>query len=214
LSIYNHPHFHWGIVEEGPMKITKGQLTLAGWLSITNAIFAIPSIAMSWFLETKSGAGAKLSQAILTLVSLGLFLYVIISLRKLLNYRFQFHQADIYISLLIWGNVILTALSLLVLGNQEFERFMNVLSIVSLIILGILAIMFATRLQRFPGDLYGLLKPFCYTTIASGICFITVLLAPVGVIVGAVSDVILGIIFFRAAEQPPSPMEIFGTPIE
>jgi amino acid transporter len=162
------------------MKITKGQLTLAGWLSITNAIFAIPSIAMSWFLETKGGAGAKLSQAILTLVSLGLFLYVIISLRKLLNYRFQFHQTDIYISLLIWGNMILTAFSLLALGNQEFGRFSNVLSIVSLIILGILAIMFATRLQRFPGDLYGLLKPFCYTTIASGICFITVFLAPVG----------------------------------
>jgi hypothetical protein len=50
--------------------------------------------------------------------------------------------------------------------------------------------------------------------IASGICFITIFLAPVGVIVGAVSDVILGIIFFRAAEQPPSAVEILGTPIE
>jgi hypothetical protein len=196
------------------MTMTKGQLTLAGWLSITNAIFAIPSIAMSWFLDTIGGAGAKLSQAILTLVSLGLFLYIIISLRKLLNVRFQFHQADIYISLLIWGNVVLSAFSLLALEGQGFESFMNILSIVSFVIFGILAIMFSTRLLHFPGNLYGLLKPFCYITIASGICFITVLLAPVGVIVGAVADVILGIIFFRAAEQPPSPMEILGTPIE
>jgi hypothetical protein len=131
-----------------------------------------------------------------------------------LNVRFQFHQADIYISLLIWGNVVLSAFSLLALGSQGFESFMNILSIVSFIIFGILAIMFATRLLPFPGNLYGLLKPFCYTTIASGICFITVLLAPMGIIVGAVADVILGIIFFRAAEQPPSPMEILGTPIE
>jgi hypothetical protein len=196
------------------MTITKGQLTLAGWFSIANALFTIPSIAMSWFLDTVGGAGAKLSQAILTLVSLGLFLYVIISLRKLLNYRFQFHEADIYISLLIWGNVLLAAFSLLALGSQGFEWFMNILSIVSFIIFGILAIMFATRLLRLPGNLYGLLKAFCYAQIVSGICFITVFLSPVGIIVGAVADVILGVIFFRAAEQPPSMDEILSTPIE
>jgi tellurite resistance protein TehA-like permease len=110
--------------------------------------------------------------------------------------------------------VILAAFSLLALGSQGLEWFMNILSIVSFIIFGILSIIFATRLLRFPGNLYGLLKPFCYTMIASGICFITIFLAPVGVIVGAVSDVILGIIFFRAAEQPPSAAEILRTPIE
>ena len=195
------------------MSITKEQLNLAGWLSITNAIFAIPSIAMSWFLDTIGGAGAKLSQAILTLVSLGLFLYVIISLRKLLNYRFQFREVDIYISLLIWGNVVLAAFSLLALGSIGFEWFMNILSIVSFIIFGILAIMFATRLLHLPGNLYGLLKPFCYTQIVSGTCFITVLLLPVAIIAGAVADVILGVIFFRAAEQTPQD-EILSAPIE
>jgi len=169
---------------------------------------------MSWFLDTGEGMGPKLSQAILTLVSLGLFLYVIIFLKKLLNYRFEFHEVDIYISLLIWGNVILEIFSLLSLGSRGFEWLMNILSIVSFIVFGILAIMFATRLLRLSGNLYGLLKPFCYITIVSGICFITVLLSPVGIIAGAVADVILGVILFRAAEQPPSTMEILGTPIE
>jgi len=196
------------------MTITERQLHLAGWLSITNAIFAIPSIIMSWFLDTVEGMGPKFSQAILTLVSLGLFLYVIISLRKLLNYRFQFREVDIYISLLIWGNVVLAIVSLLSLGSRGFEWLMNILSIVSFIVFGILAIMFATRLLRLSGNLYGLLKPFCYITIVSGICFITVFLSPVGIIAGAVADVILGVIFFRAAEQSPSTMEILGTPIE
>ncbi|MBM4307711.1 MAG: hypothetical protein FJ123_13360 [Deltaproteobacteria bacterium] len=196
------------------MTMTKGQLTLAGWLSMTSAVFAIPSIVMSWLLDEMGGTGAKLSQAILTLVSLGLFLYVIIALRKLLNYRFKFHQVDIYISLLIWGNLVLAVFSLLALGSQGFESLMNILSIVSLIIFGILAMMFGIRLLQFPGNLYGLLKPFCYTTIASGICLITVFLAPVGVIIGAVSDVVLATIFFRAAEQPPSPTEMLSTPIE
>jgi hypothetical protein len=74
--------------------------------------------------------------------------------------------------------------------------------------------MFATRLLRLSGNLYGLLKPFSYTQIVSGMCLITVFLLPVGIIAGAVADVILGVIFFRAAEVPRSTEEILGTPIE
>jgi len=194
--------------------MTKEQLDLAGWLSIASALFAIPSIVMAWFLESMEGTGAKVSQAILTAVDLGLFLYVISSLKKLLNSRFQFHDVDIFISLLIWGNVILCVLSILSLGSMRLELVFRYLSMVALIIFGILSIMFATRLLRLSGNLYGLLKPFSYIQIASGICFITVILFPAGVIAGAVADVILGVIFFRAADQPLSPVEIFNTPIE
>jgi len=194
--------------------MTKERLNLAGWLSITSALFAIPSIVMSWFLESMEGSGAKVSQAILTAVDLGLFLYVISSLRKLLNSRFRFHDVDIYISLLIWGNVILCILSILSLKSVRLEFVFRYLSMIALIIFGILSIMFATRLLRLSDNLYGLLKAFCYTQIVCGICFITVLLFPVGVIAGAIADVILGVIFFRAAEQTPSSLEIFGTPIE
>src|SRR4030067_2381646 len=111
--------------------ITKKQLTLAGWLSITNALFAIPSVAMFWFLETMEGAGAKISQAILMVVGLGLFLFIISSLKKLLNFRFQFRDVDGYISWLIWGNVVLAALSLLSLGSRGFEWAMGILSIIA-----------------------------------------------------------------------------------
>ena len=194
--------------------MTKEQFNLAGWLSITSALFTIPSIVMVWLLESMEGSGAKVSQAILTLVDLGLFLYVISSLKKLLNSRFRFHDVDIYISLLMWGNAILCVLSIISLGSIRLEFVFRYLSMIALIIFGILSIMFATRLLRLSGNLYGLLKAFCYAQIVCGICFITVLLFPVGVIAGAVADVILGIIFFRAAEQPPSTFEILSTPIE
>jgi hypothetical protein len=202
------------ILKEGRMSITKGQLNLAGWLSITSALFTIPDIVMSMYLDTIGGTGAKLSQAILTIVSLGLFIYVVSSLKKLINSRFQFHDVDIYIKLLIWGNIILSIVGLLSLGSRKIELALNVLSAIALIAFGILSIMFATRLLRISGNLYGLLKAFCYTQIACGICFITVILFPVGVIAGATADVILGVVFFRAAEQTPSNLEIHSTPIE
>jgi len=185
------------------MAITKKQLDLAGWCSITNALIAIPSLAMSWFLETVKGIGPRLSQALLTVVGLGLFLYVIYSFRRLLNDRFKFHEVDIYISLMIWGNVVLAVTSLLSLGTSKLESFMESLTVAALIVFGILSIMFATRLLRLAGDLYGLLKAFCYTTIMSGICLVTIFLLPVAILAGAVADVILGVIFFRAAEQIP-----------
>ncbi len=193
--------------------MTKEKLNLTGWLSIANAFFAIPSIGMSWFLESMGGSGAKLSQIILTVVGVGLFLYIITSLKKLLNGRFNFYDVNIYILLLIWGNIVLAALSLISIGSKRLEGGMGALSIAAVVFFGILSILFATRLLRLPGTLYGLLKPYCYITIGSGVCLITVFLFPIGVIAGAVTDVILGVIFFRAAEEPPSPDEIFKTPI-
>jgi hypothetical protein len=168
---------------------------------------------MSWFLETVKGIGPRLSQAILTVVGLGLFLYVIYSFRRLLNGRFKFHEVDTYVSLMIWGNVVLAVLSLLSLGTAKLESFMEILTVAALIVFGILSIMFGTRLLRFSGNLYGLLKPFCYVTIGSGICLVTVFLLPVAITAGAIADVILGVIFFRAAEQTPQD-EILSAPIE
>ena len=195
------------------MAITQKQLDLAGWCSITNALIAIPSLAMSWFLETVKGIGPRLSQAILTVVGLGLFLFVIYSFRRLLNGRFKFHEVDIYITLMIWGNVVLAILSLSSLGTAQLESFMEIVTVAALIVFGILSIMFATRLLRLAGNLYGLLKAYCYTTILSGICLITAFLLPLAILTGAVADVILGVIFFRAAEQTPQD-EILSTPIE
>jgi ABC-type proline/glycine betaine transport system permease subunit len=195
------------------MAITKKQLDLAGWCSITNALIAIPSLAMSWFLDTVKGIGPRLSQAVLTVAGLGLFLYVIYSFRKLLNGRFKFHDVDIYISLMIWGNVVLAIIGLLSLGTDKLESFMEILTVAALIAFGILSIMFASRLLRLSENLYGLLKPFSYTQIVSGICLVTVFLLPVAILAGAIADVVLGVIFFRAAEQTPQD-EILSAPIE
>jgi len=195
------------------MAIKKGQLNLAGWLSITNAIFTIPAIAMSFFLESMEGTEARFVQAILVVVSLGLFVYILSSLKQLLNSWFRFHEVDISISYLLWGNLSLSLFHLLSLVNKEFESAVAILSILAYVFFGILSILFSTKLLRLPYRFYGLLKPYCYITIASGACFMMVILLPVGIVVGAVTDIILGIVFFRAAEEHPSAIEIGETPV-
>ncbi len=194
--------------------ITKGKLNLAGWISITSALFTVPAVAMSFYLESMEGTETRLAQAVLIATSLGLFVYILFSLKRLLNVRFRFHDVDIYISYLLWGNLSLSLFLFLALANKEFESAVSILSILAYIFFGILSILFAKRLLRLPYSLYGLLKLYCYITIVSGVCFITIILIPAGMLAGAVTDFILGIIFFRAAEQPPPPWEISGTPAD
>ena len=69
--------------------------------------------------------------------------------------------------------------------------------------LSVVGIVFAVRLLRLQDDLCGLLKPFAYTTIAACICYVTVILAPIGGLVDAAATVILGLIFFKAARGLP-----------
>ncbi len=191
--------------------ITKEKLNLAGWICITNALFTVPAVAISFYLESLEGTDSRLVQAVLILVSLGLFVYILFSLKQLLNVRFRFHDVDLYISYLLWGNLSLSLFLFLALANKEFESAVSILSILAYIFFGILSVLFAKKLLRLPYSLYGLLKPYCYITLVSGACFITVILIPVGIVTGAVTDFILGIIFFRAAEQQPPPWEISGT---
>ena len=196
------------------MSMQERNLDLAGWLSIANAIIAIPSVALSLFPGPMEGPEGKALPLRFLLVGLGLFLYVITTLKGLLNSRFQFHGVDIYISLLVWGNITLAILDLFSLWSRKVEFLVGILSIFAFVPFGIIAIMFAARLLRLPGDLYGLLKPFSYISIVSGVCYATVILAPLGIIAGAVTDVILGVIFFRAADQPAPPGKIENIPIE
>ena len=98
---------------------TKGQLHLAGWLSITNAAVTIPIAGLFFFLTAMGGAGAKMLEVALNVISLGLFVYVFATLRTLLNSQFKFYHVDTYISLIICISVIVTLLDVLSLLNPE-----------------------------------------------------------------------------------------------
>jgi hypothetical protein len=63
-------------------------------------------------------------------------------------------------------------------------------------------IMFGVKLLQLPDDLKGLHKPYCYLNIITGFCLATVVLLPAGIVASAVTDIMLGTIFFQSAKQP------------
>jgi len=76
--------------------------------------------------------------------------------------------------------------------------------VIGAILLGILLIVFAVKILRLSDNLFGLLKPYSYTMIVCGIGYGTVVLMPFGIVMDVVNFIILGMIFFRAAEELPS----------
>jgi len=178
------------------MSITKEQLQFAGWLAIVSAFVTFIVFVMT----LKNVTEAKAIKVLLILISVGSFVYVFLSLRKMLNIRFEFHDVDTLISVLIGSNVVLSALNIVSLGYSELESILSGFFVVAFILFAILYIIFAIRMLRLTDNLYGLLKPFSYTSIATGICFASIIMIPFGLIASSVSDIILGIIFFRAAQ--------------
>ena len=57
------------------------------------------------------------------------------------------------------------------------------------------------KLLKLKDDLFGLLKPYAYTTLAAAICGATIILMPIGLIIQLAALVIQGMIFLRAKEQ-------------
>jgi hypothetical protein len=180
--------------------MTAERLRLAGWLSITNAVLTIPSVALELARHTSAAAyEVKIGSLLLGIAGLLLSIYILVALKELLNTRFGFHDTDTLISIFIWATIALTAITIFGVVFPELEEATRFVVVTVVVPLGVVMIVFGRKLTRLPNTLHGLLKPFAYAQIASGFCFATVMLAPLGVLASAVGDVILGMIFLRVA---------------
>ena len=91
------------------------------------------------------------------------------------------------------------AVSLIGLVLPEMESALGVFGIAMVVVVGILQIVFGLRLRQLPDTLRGLHKPYCYLNIITGGCLVAFVLIPMGILTGAIADVMLGTIFFQAA---------------
>jgi hypothetical protein len=72
--------------------------------------------------------------------------------------------------------------------------------LVILALQGIVQVQLGYKLLKLKNNLDGLLKPFCYANMATGILFTTIFLIPLGVVVSAISDLMLGTLFLNMSK--------------
>ena len=170
-----------------------------------SAFIAIPFTYLTFKSDGVTGASATALQASMQLSGTVLFIVLTRFMKRLLNKQYSFHGTDRHIDLMIMANVGAGTLILTGLFYPPLKETLGIAAMVVMVFLGIVQIQFGFRLNRLQNDLGGVLKSFCYINVVTGVCIASVVLIPVGVVVSAVSDVMLGTIFFGEAKLVKKP---------
>lgn len=180
----------------------SNRYNLAGWLAILYAILLVPQIIFGLIVEwTASGhPAAEMLMTLLNMAGFALVIYVLVMFRHLLNERFDFHDVDTLIGILVWANALFMALGLIGI-IPAFEDPLKIIVLALFVPYSIITAVFGFKLLRLKDDLFGLLKPYAYTTMALGILGATILLMPIALFVQIAALIIQGMILLRAKEQ-------------
>lgn len=179
---------------------------IAGWLAMASAVLIVPELGIKLLLEHISPSLTALSAPI-SMINLVIGIFLLNMLRLLLNERFAFFKADLIITLMICFNVASFLLEMVDISLQMAGKGSSTggtLAIIAVILIYpffILNIVLGAVLLKMEDDLFGLLKPFAYLTLASGICGVTLILVPLGLLTAIGALVVEGVIFLRAKER-------------
>jgi hypothetical protein len=182
--------------------VTTKHLRMAGFLAMTSAILGIPALLISYYLATTELQADALLLAAVQLLGLFLFTALTLSFKKLLNSRFLYHRADNYFDFLVATYLFYTAASISSLFLPSLQKPLDLFSMLLVCAIGVAQVLLGINLFQLPDSLYGMRKPYCLLNIITGVLVASIVLLPIGVIIGAIADVMLGTIFFQAAAQP------------
>lgn len=172
-------------------------MKIAGWLAMASAFLTLPIAYLSFCLEGVHNSYSDIIQTSIQTTGTLLFLAIILCLKRLLNAIFNFHGTDKNIDLMIIASIVTGMLSIGMFSFPALKESLQPAVIVILVALGIVQAQFGYRLLKLSNNLGGLLKPFCYANMATGIFLASVVLMPISIIVSALSDLMLGTIFFN-----------------
>lgn len=196
----------------------ENRFVTPGYFAIIAAALTLPMVVLGVILDilTRKNQGMAIPFLLPYLLVMGAQtvcgLYALGRLKTFLNERHGFHDVDGLIVAIIVGACLTTLIGVMVrissviYGVSE-KMALGLVPFIFIVALplSILVIVFSVRLLRLGSDLDGMLRPFAYLNIAGSICFATLILAPIGMLLDAAGNVILGMIFLRREAQPAPP---------
>ena len=197
--------------------MSENSYNTAGWLAVVQAIlfpagFVVAiiqgAIAVKYFdrpPETVFGPAD-----IMFLIGSILSIYVFWQFKRLLNERHNIHDIDNLIIASILWLIAFEGIGLVISfftvstgsdGGLPLKIALVAFFAVSMIAAGIIDIMIAVRLLRIKEQLTDLISVFAYVCMVSGIMEVSVLLAPLSILMVPVTMIVLALIFFKKPEQ-------------
>lgn len=188
----------------------------AGWVAIIMAVL-FPLGFFIGFVQGIIGAakfhwkGPTLGPAdIIFIVFTVLAIYVLVMFRRLINEKYNFHEINTLITVVIWWNIITQVLGitlkiylLFLAPLSELAMSLIMLSFVVIMMLsgGTIDILIAVKLMKIKDSVSDVLRVYIYLTLATGIMMVSLILSPLALLLAPVSSVLLAIIFFKEKEQ-------------
>ena len=166
-----------------------------------SAFASIPMAYLAFKLEGSVDPAGTFILASMQLAGTILFVAITLFLKRLLSRIYSFHDTDKSIDLMIMANAVA---GIFVIGGMYISQIKETAGIAALVIIvfqGIVQIQFGYKLLKLQNSLGGLLKPFSYLNMVTGVCVASIVLILVGVVVSAISDLMLATIFFNVAKQ-------------
>jgi hypothetical protein len=181
--------------------IDRIRLQVAGIVALANAILTLPTIVLMFVIGGNESQAAGLLVAALELIGAAMVTLLYSTLSALVR---EF-GTDIRIwafafVLLMWLGLIPTAIGL---ALPEWKETTDFVGLPFIFLYGVAITGIGVKLLRSETSLFGLRVPVASLHICTGVSFLSLICMPLGILSSMVSDLVLCVLFFRAA-RPPS----------
>ncbi|MDO9069873.1 MAG: hypothetical protein Q7W05_15650 [Deltaproteobacteria bacterium] len=182
-------------------NLTSKTLKTGGLLAMASAFLSLPLAYLSFKLAGSTNSYANEIQTFIQTSGTLIFVTIILYLKRLLNSLFKFHDTDKNFGLMIIASMATGAVTIGIFSFPTLKESLETVVIAILVFQGIVQVQFGYKLLKLPDDLSGMLKPFCYANMATGILLASIILIPIGILASAISDLMLGTIFFNISKS-------------
>ncbi len=178
--------------------MSAGNYKVAGWIACASIALFIVEVIVTFVSELPAYSEfiPPSLVAFILAVHVGLASYATYCLRAFLNERYEFHGTDFLIPLLVISGIVFglaLICSRLFLGDTVSMILMFSLGVP----LGAISMLFGYRLLAVNSTISGYKKPFAYSCLIAPMCFLSVVLAPIGLILLMAQGVLLALIFLN-----------------
>lgn len=187
-----------------------------GWLALAAAVLFPLAIIVSIISQAVLSLGIRNYRPtfdigdVIFLIYTIIVVYVFLQFKKLLNERYNFSELNVMIMISIWWMIFIEVLSFVMslvmlfvwpVDDIAFAVVFGSIFAISVVLIGIIDIMIAVKLFRNSDKFSDTFTVFAYVSIISGICEISIILAPLSLVLAPITMVVIGMIFLQEKRE-------------
>ncbi len=182
-------------------NLSSKKLFWAGCLSLAMIVIDVGTYILSFISNASGGESYTFEYIICSLITVGASIYLLTIFKCLLQTRFNFFDANKYITLLIAINIIsLVLIMLSASGNESVRNTIGITYFLFLCPIGVIATLFGIKLLKIPAQYPGL-KFYAWSNIVAGICYAVIILYMAGFLVGLLANIPFALMMFTASAE-------------